>query len=164
MKKKTHKIFTFKNGLSVRLRRLGRIMITRLIVDRASEKYPVPEVVRVFGTRKQEKLVYDYDNANWLSLVNEQMQKDRGETVGNLSVFSVIDNPNEEQYEFYKQIAVATRSEDVDDNFIKSLWILDQIEDEEELEDFQNAIMGITTVTERGLQESQKKFQPESEQ
>lgn len=153
--------FTFSNGVTVNLRKISQFMLTRLMVDN-TEKFEVPQKLVTIGTRKEEKLIPDYDNPVFVQLVSEQQNRDRADTLGNLSVFAVIENVPESEYEFYKGVAIASRGKDVSEHFIKSLWLLDMIDTEEELAEFQEAILGINHVTKKGLEESEKKF-PDSD-
>lgn len=154
----TERTFTFTNGLIVTLRKISQFMLQRLMVDN-TDKYPVPKKLVTLGTRKEEKFIDDYDNPNWLSLVRDQQRKDLSETLANLAVFAVTDEVPEDQYDFYYEVATSTRGQDVSDSFIKGLWLLDQIDTEEELGLFQEAILGISHITEVGVEESEKKFQ-----
>jgi hypothetical protein len=90
--------------------------------------------------------------------MQSQQEKDLSDTIGNLSVFAVIDEVPEDLYPFYESIAIETRGNKYTENFVKQLWILDMVSDVEELEKFQEAIFGINSVTAKGVEESQKKF------
>lgn len=153
--------FTFSNGVTVRLRKISQFMLTRLMVDNV-DKYPIPTVVRKMGTRGEEKAVPNYSDPTYKMLVENQMNRDRSETLANISVFAVIDDVPEDLYDFYYEVAEASRQGEVKDNFVKSLWLLDMIDTEKELEDFQEAILGANHITERGLDESKEKFQDDN--
>jgi hypothetical protein len=124
-----------------------------------TDKYECPFKLVKIGPRKEETLIPTYDDPTFTSLVNDQMARDRADTLGNISVFAVIDDIPTDGYDFYYDLAVASRGKEVDDAFIKSLWLLDMIEDEQELNDFQEAILGITIATKEGIEKSQEKFQ-----
>lgn len=157
----TQRTFTFSNGVTVRLKKISQFMLTRLLVDNTA-KFEIPQKLVTLGTRKEEKLIPDYDNPVFINLVMEQQNRDRAETLGNLSVFAVIDDVPENEYAFYEEVAIASRGSEVSKAFIKSLWLLDMIQTEEELSDFQEAILGINHVTKVGLEKAQEKF-PDSD-
>lgn len=149
--------FTFNNGLTVNLRRISQFVLQRLMVDNTS-KYPVPKKVIKVGTRQEEIVIEDYNNENWLALVKDQQRLDISETLANLAVFAVTDEVPDSDYDFYYDMATATRGKDVSDSFIKGLWLLDQIETEDELGNFQEAIIGLSNITEKAVEQSQEKF------
>ena len=153
----TKHTFTFDNGLIVNLRKISQFMLQRLMVDN-TDKYPVPKKLVTLGTRKEEKLIDDYDNPSWRGLVTAQERKDLSETLNNLAVFAVTDDVPEDQFEFYRDVAESTITGEVSKTFVKGLWLLDQIETEEELGKFQEAILGINHATESGVGKSQEKF------
>lgn len=150
--------FTFSNGVTVKLRKISQFMLSRLMVDNTG-KFEVPQKLVKIGIKQEEKLIPDYDNPNYLALVESQINRDRAETLGNLSVFAVIDPIPTELLGYYTELAYATQGEKVTDAFVKSLWLLDMIDTEEELSNFQEAILGINHVTQRGVEASQEKFQ-----
>jgi len=150
--------YTFKNGVTVKLRRISQFLLSRLMVNNV-DKYEIPYKIITVGIRKEEKAVPDYDNPTFKALVEEQMGRDRADTLGNISVFAVIDDVPKDTYEFYRSLAIASRGKDADASFIKSLWLLDMIEDEHELGDFQEAILGISMPTKEGIEISEEKFQ-----
>jgi len=119
--------FTFSNGRTVTLRKISQFMLSRLLVDN-TEKFEVPQKLVQIGARKEEKLIPDYNNPVYANLIEQQQARDRGETLGNLSVFAVIDNVPNDELKFYTELAVASRGNDVSDAFIKSLWLLDMID------------------------------------
>lgn len=153
-----NRTFTFSTGVTVHLKKIKQTLISRLVVDR-TDKFPVPQKLVKVGTRQEEKLIPDYNNKTFAKLVEDQKSRDIAETLSNLSIFSVVENTPEDVYDYYHQMAVMTQNQNIDDNFIKSLWILDQIDSDEELSDFYDAVLGQENVTERGVTESTEKFQ-----
>lgn len=150
--------YTFRNGKVVRLRKISQPMLSRLMVSN-TDKIELPYKLVEVGTRKEQKLIPDYNNPIYVQLLEEQTNKDRAETLGNLAVFSVIDDIPEDEIDFYWEIAKATKGGEPDKNFVKSLWLLDQLDDSDELGEFQEAMLGINHITQRGVEASQEKFQ-----
>ena len=158
----SERTFTFSNGTEVRIKKLSQFVIMRLTVDN-TDRYPIPEQLVKVGTRKVEKLIPNYDNPTYKALIEDQRNKDLSDTIASLASFGVIDDVPEDEYEIYEGMARATRGDDFDEAFVKSLWIFGQIESADELLAFQNAITGLTLPTEEGMAESEEKFQGDSE-
>lgn len=155
MGKKKRK-FVFSNGLEVELRKVSPFVINKLRKNNIN-KISVPEVVKVFGTRQEEKLVKDYNNENYRALVDAQQEQDLTNMVGNLLTLAIVDSVPEDAQDYYYGVACMDDPEP-SDNLVKQMWLLDQIEDAEEYVRLQEAITGQTMVTDEGVKESQEKF------
>lgn len=150
--------FVFNDGTEVGIRKISQFMLARLIVDTAGN-LPIPMQLIKMGRSQDEKLIPFYESPTFKNIYDNQQARDQQETMSNIAIFAIIDDVPNVDVDYYKGIAIATKGEEyATPSFIKSLWLMDKLDSQEDFQRFQEAILGTGVATDQALETAQEKF------
>lgn len=150
--------FKFSNGSTIKLRPIPGILLTALLMGVQNQELEPPLTERTMGVKQELRVYPDYSNPEYKAAVETSKTRALMKLMEVLVKIGVASDIPEGERVAYTTLSQYTYGDRHTPDKARYLWIMANLRDEQELERFQEAVIGLSQPTPTGEEAAMERF------